>query len=278
MANKFQIKRTSVSGRTPNTTNVSNTSYIDAGELAVNLVDHKLFTSNGSAYFEVGSNLSTLTVSSIVANGVTGNAGQVLATNGSNVYWTAQTGGGSGSNSLKVYTYNITTNTTVITGADANSNTLLYTSGLESVFVNGVRLTGANDYTRTDTSTITLSSNAVNGDVVEVMAFNPITILDGANSATTVSTANTTVDSFPKATYRTAKYYIQISSNSQYHASEVLLIHNNANVFFTEYGVISSNNSLGIVSANVNGANIDLLVAPTYANSTINIKRITLEV
>jgi|APGre2960657404_1045060.scaffolds.fasta_scaffold20593_2 hypothetical protein len=278
MANKFQIKRTSVSGRTPNTTNVSNTSYIDAGELAVNLVDHKLFTSNGSAYFEVGSNLSTLTVSSIVANGVTGNAGQVLATNGSNVYWTAQTGGGSGSNSLKVYTYNITTNTTVITGADANSNTLLYTSGLESVFVNGVRLTGANDYTRTDTSTITLSSNAVNGDVVEVMAFNPITILDGANSATTVSTANTIVDSFPKATYRTAKYYIQISSNSQYHASEVLLIHNNANVFFTEYAVISSNNSLGIVSANVNGANIDLLVAPTYANSTINIKRITLEV
>lgn len=278
MANKFQIKRTSVTGRTPNTTNVSNTSYIDAGELAVNLTDRKLFTSNGSAYFEVGSNLSTLSVNSIVANGVTGNAGQVLITNGTNVYWGAQSGGGAGSNSLKVYTYNITTNTTVITGADANSNTLLYTFGLESVFVNGVRLTAANDYTRTDTSTITLSSNAVNGDVVEVMAFNPIQILDGANTATTVSTANTLVDSFPKATYRTAKYYIQISSNSQYHASEVLLIHNDANVFFTEYSVISSNNSLGIVSANVNGANIDLLVAPTYANSTINIKRITLEV
>lgn len=277
MANKFQIKRTSVTGRTPNTTNVSNTSYIDAGELAVNLTDRKLFTSNGSAYFEVGSNLSTLTVNSIVANGVTGNAGQVLATNGTDVYWTTQTGG-AGANSLKVYTYNITTNTTVITGADANSNTLLYTLGLESVFVNGVRLTAANDYTRTDTSTITLSSNTVNGDVVEVMAFNPIQILDGANTATTVSTANTLVDSFPKATYRTAKYYIQISSNSQYHASEVLLIHNDANVFFTEYSVISSNNSLGIVSANVNGANIDLLVAPTYANSTINIKRITLEV
>lgn len=277
MANKFQIKRTSVTGRTPNTTNVSNTSYIDAGELAVNLTDRKLFTSNGSAYFEVGSNLSTLSVNSVVANGTTGNAGQVLITNGTNVYWGAQSGG-AGANSLKVYTYNITTNTTVITGSDANSNTLLYTLGLESVFVNGVRLTGANDYTRTDTSTITLSSNAINGDVVEVMAFNPIQILDGANTATTVSTANTLVDSFPKATYRTAKYYIQISSNSQYHASEVLLIHNDANVFFTEYSVISSNNSLGIVSANVNGANIDLLVAPTYANSTINIKRITLEV
>ena len=278
MANKFQIKRTSVSGRTPNTTNVSNTAYIDAGELAVNLTDRKLFTSNGSAYFEVGSNLSTLTVSSIVANGSLGANGQVLATNGSSVYWTTQSGGGSGANSLKVYTYTITTNTSVITGLDNNSNTLLYTVGLESVFINGVRQTSANDYTTTNTAAITLSSNAVNGDTVEVMAFNPITILDGVNSAITTTTANTLVDSFDKATYRTAKYYIQISSNNEYHASEVLLIHNGANVFFTEYAVISSNNSLGIVSANVNGANVDLLVAPAYANSTINTKRITLEV
>lgn len=278
MANKFQIKRTSVSGRTPNTTNVSNTAYIDAGELAVNLTDQKLFTSNGSAHFEVGSNLSTLTVSSIVANGSLGANGQVLATNGSSVYWTTQSGGGSGANSLKVYTYTITTNTSVITGLDNNSNTLLYTVGLESVFINGVRQTSANDYTTTNTAAITLSSNAVNGDTVEVMAFNPITILDGVNSAITTTTANTLVDSFDKATYRTAKYYIQISSNNEYHASEVLLIHNGANVFFTEYAVISSNNSLGVVSANVNGANVDLLVAPAYANSTINTKRITLEV
>lgn len=277
MANKFQIKRTSVTGRTPNTTNVSNTAYIDAGELAVNLTDQKLFTSNGTAHFEVGSNLSTLTVSSVVANGSLGTNGQVLATNGSSVYWTTQSGG-SGANSLKVYTYTITTNTSVITGLDNNSNTLLYTVGLESVFINGVRQTSANDYTTTNASAITLSSNAINGDTVEVMAFNPITILDGVNSAITSTTSNNVVDSFDKSTYRTAKYYIQISSNNEYHASEVLLIHNGANVFFTEYAVISSNNSLGIVSANVNGANVDLLVAPTYANSTINTKRITLEV
>ena len=68
MPNKFQIKRTSVSGRTPNTTNVANSAYIDAGELAVNLTDGKLFSSNGSVYFEVGANVenqyigSTLTV------------------------------------------------------------------------------------------------------------------------------------------------------------------------------------------------------------------------
>lgn len=54
MPNKFQIKRTTVSGRTPNTTNVANTTYIDAGELAINVSDGKLFSSNGSAIIEFG--------------------------------------------------------------------------------------------------------------------------------------------------------------------------------------------------------------------------------
>jgi len=55
MATKFQIKRTSVSGRTPNTTNSANSSYIAAGELALNLTDKKMYSSNGTNYFEIGS-------------------------------------------------------------------------------------------------------------------------------------------------------------------------------------------------------------------------------
>jgi hypothetical protein len=54
MANKLQIKRTSVSGRAPNTTNAANTTYIDAGELALNLADGKLFSSNGAGLIEFG--------------------------------------------------------------------------------------------------------------------------------------------------------------------------------------------------------------------------------
>lgn len=61
MSNVIQIKRTAVSGRTPNTTNSSNSSFIDVGEVALNLTDKKLFSSNGSL-FEVGSNLSSLSV------------------------------------------------------------------------------------------------------------------------------------------------------------------------------------------------------------------------
>jgi hypothetical protein len=58
MATKIAIKRTSVAGRTPNT------SVLDTGELALNITDRKLFSSNGSVIFEIGANVSAITVTS----------------------------------------------------------------------------------------------------------------------------------------------------------------------------------------------------------------------
>jgi hypothetical protein len=70
MANtKIQFKRTTVSGRLPNTTNSANTQYIDAGEFAVNLADSKVISSNGTVTFEVGANLTTSYISSNVSIG-----------------------------------------------------------------------------------------------------------------------------------------------------------------------------------------------------------------
>ena len=80
--NRIQVKRTNVSGRTPNTSDPANTQYIAAGELALNMTDAILFTSNGSTVIEVGANntfqnISTnnLTVGNtlyVVANGNVG--------------------------------------------------------------------------------------------------------------------------------------------------------------------------------------------------------------
>jgi hypothetical protein len=67
--NKIQFKRTTISGRSPNTTNSSNTSYIDAGEFAVNLTDKKVYSSNGTTSFEIGANLTSLNVSGNVTIG-----------------------------------------------------------------------------------------------------------------------------------------------------------------------------------------------------------------
>jgi hypothetical protein len=79
MSNKIQIKRTSVTGRTPNTTTSANGSYIDTGELALNITDGKMFSSNGSVFFEA--------ISKIIANGAFGTNSQILFSSGSSMYW-----------------------------------------------------------------------------------------------------------------------------------------------------------------------------------------------
>lgn len=59
MASVVKIKRSSVAGRSPTISN------LDTGELAINLADKKLFSSNGSSIFEIGSNLESLSVGSL---------------------------------------------------------------------------------------------------------------------------------------------------------------------------------------------------------------------
>lgn len=76
MPNKIQIKRTSITGRTPNTTSSGNSSFIDTGELALNITDGKLFSSDGTNYIEVGANLQSINV----ASGFTANSTLVNAT------------------------------------------------------------------------------------------------------------------------------------------------------------------------------------------------------
>ena len=72
MPNRFQIKRTTTTGLLPNVSNVANTSYIAAGELAINLTDRKLLSSNGSATFEVGANLASISVGGALTGNSTG--------------------------------------------------------------------------------------------------------------------------------------------------------------------------------------------------------------
>jgi len=85
--NLFQIKRTSVSGRAPTTANLK------TGELALNMADEVMYSSDGSKIFEIGSHntdidvSNTATIKAISANGSLGVPGQVLVTDGDSIYW-----------------------------------------------------------------------------------------------------------------------------------------------------------------------------------------------
>lgn len=110
MASVVKIKRSSVSGKSPNTSNIT------TGELALNVTDGKLFSTDGSSVFEVGANLSSLNVStsatisnanitgtlSVGTGGNSfefpasdGNSNQILVTDGSgSLTWQNQVAGG----------------------------------------------------------------------------------------------------------------------------------------------------------------------------------------
>lgn len=119
MANTvFKLRRSSVAGKVPNTSTLS------IGELAINLTDRLLYSSDGSVIFEIGANTTnsnvsnTLTVRAISANGSNGSAGQVLTTNGTATYWSNVSGGGGFTNGQS-----ISVNNFVVTGSfSANSS------------------------------------------------------------------------------------------------------------------------------------------------------------
>jgi hypothetical protein len=121
--NKIQVKRTSTSGRTPNTTNAGNAQYIAAGELALNMADGIMYTSNGSVLIPVGANnvdvnvSGNLTVKAIIANGSIGSASQLLTSNGSAVYWSSP-----GAASVNVNAQYTWTNTHIFTNTVTFSN------------------------------------------------------------------------------------------------------------------------------------------------------------
>ena len=68
------------------------------------------------------------------------------------------------------YTYNISGTPNTVTGSDANGNTLAYDAGYADVYLNGVRLSGA-DITITSGTSVVFASNLADGDVVDIVAY-----------------------------------------------------------------------------------------------------------
>jgi hypothetical protein len=93
---------------------------------------------------------------------------------------------------MNTYTFTVASNTTVFTGLDDTSNTLVYTSGLESVFINGSRQIASVDYITTNTTVLTLTSNAIAGDIVQITTLNA-SITSGGGGGGTPGGSNTQI-------------------------------------------------------------------------------------
>jgi hypothetical protein len=72
--------------------------------------------------------------------------------------------------SIITYEYTATASQTVFSGADSNSLSLAFTTGLLQVFLNGVLLNPGDDFT-TGVNTVTLVTGAASGDSLTVIAY-----------------------------------------------------------------------------------------------------------
>jgi len=102
---------------------------------------------------------------------------------------------------------------------------------------------------------------------------------DNVAQATVATVSATQIDSWAKATYRSAKYLIQVTQGSNYQVSEIMVIQDGTNTYMTEFAVIETNGVLCTFTSSISGSNAVLTVTMGSATSaTINIQRTMLVV
>jgi hypothetical protein len=114
------------------------------------------------------------------------------------------------------------------------------------------------------------------GTILAQAAFNKANTLFVGEETLTTNTANQVIDSYSTTEYRTAKYIIQAITDAAVHSEELLVTHNDIDVFFTEYAIITTANSLFNVYATIQSANVTINVSPVSANTQVDFSRISI--
>lgn len=89
---------------------------------------------------------------------------------------------------------------------------------------------------------------------------------------------NQIADQWSASDFRSAKYQVQVYSESQdeYEISEIFLVHNDTEVFLTEYAMVNQGTRLATFSASIFSGTVRLLCSPQYAINTIKVFRTVL--
>jgi hypothetical protein len=154
-------------------------------------------------------------------------------------------------------------------------------------------LTAANDYTDaevglalsytdTEVAATLLAANGysdslvASGNIAATPTYLALDINDVAKqvaaSVGPVGATQTVAYAFAKGDYRSAKFLVKVAYSTHTEVSEVLLtLDTSDNIAITEYAVVGTNGSSSAISAGISGSNVQLLVTPVNANSTIKV-------
>ena len=120
------------------------------------------------------------------------------------------------------------------------------------------------------------AQGALNDVLDGTTAFTAINVNDivkqVAAEATLANTSEATAVSWAKADYRTAKFLVKFAHGTHTDVSEVLLtLDTSDNVAITEYAIVTTNGSLGSVSADVSGNDVRLRVTAVNASTSVKV-------
>lgn len=127
--------------------------------------------------------------------------------------------------------------------------------------------------TSNSTGTIVVSggigvAGTVYSDVISLSGIG----VDTSNTFTTSSTSQVTIDSFSALIYRSAKYFVQMTSSTSHHIIELSLVHDGTTVYLAQYGEVFTGSSLGTFDVSITSNVANLLFTAT--NAVTNVKLI----
>ena len=281
MATKVLLKKSSVADKVPVTDD------LEYGELALNYADGKLFfkdstntirsftTSSGTVQISNGGTGATTRADAInnLLPTQSAAAGFYLTTDGTDVSWAEIAGGSSSSVTYDSFTGDGSETVFELSVTPPSENAVF-------VSINGV-LQDPSTYSVTGTS-LSFSTAPESGDNIDTRTISSSgggggdspTIADFEDLTTT--DVDQTVDSFLKSEYRSSKYLIQAISGSDVHCTEVLLTHNDTDVFITEYATMFSALSLITVTATIDSTTVYLKVTPANNDTKVDFARTAL--
>lgn len=295
MANTYpiQFKRSSISGKIPSANSLS------VGELALNFPDRIIYSKDATgnvisfadisidAFYQANSAHDKINIAFVQANSAHSQSN--LAFDKINVAFTKAN---TAHDKINVAFVQSNTGYNQANLAFAQANAAYSHSNLSIVLGNTILTLGSVNISITGLNSI--SSNNINSNTI---ILNENTIF--CNTVTfTSNTTSQNLDSFLISQYRSCKYLIQVqfednylTENGQgvitedgidilnqrlYQVSEILLLHDNDESYITEYGYMSTGNTLATFSTMVSGNKILLQVLPTFINTTIKYTRSTI--
>ena len=174
---------------------------------------------------------------------------------------------------------------------EAPSNTSINFSNAKTatlnanVVSNSVVIAGVNvlDFANSSFNLANTSIQNTGGTINGNLTVNGLLALSDAqyysNTVTVTTDTQEVVDSFSLSNWRTAKYTVQISETStNYHSTDILLIHDGSVVHKVEYAVVTTTGELGAFDADINTGSVRLLfTAASATNKTLKIVRTLIE-